>query len=120
MVQPAIAGGDQAEKSCWVEAVLGSATPSSFADCSARFRSFWCRAMRKPGLKVPLDHALPMQFQDAGGGEAAHQRLAHLGRIGAGLAGEDQCLGHRLDRQGDDDLVGDLGGLPGAVIARPG
>ena len=33
-----------------------------------------------------------MHFQNAAGGKAAHQRLPHLGRIGAGLAGEQQRL----------------------------
>ena len=56
-----------------------------------------------------LDHALAVHLEDARAGEAAHQRLAHLGRIGAGLGGEQQRLGHRLDGQRDDDLVGDLG-----------
>ena len=42
--------------------------------------------MRKPGLNVPFDHALGVHLQDARGGEAAHQRLPHLGRIGACLA----------------------------------
>ncbi|MCY1236609.1 hypothetical protein D9M72_492740 [compost metagenome] len=52
-----------------------------------------------------------MHFQDARGRKAAHQRLAHLGRIGAGLGGEQQGFGHGLDVQCHDDLVGHLGGL---------
>ena len=44
----------QACISCAAPAVFGSATPSARAPCSARFRSFWCRRMRKPGLKVRL------------------------------------------------------------------
>ena len=55
-----------------------------------------------------LDHALAVHFEDARGGEAAHQRLAHLGRVGAGLRREHQRLADRLDVQRDDDLVGDL------------
>jgi hypothetical protein len=62
-----------------------------------------------------LDHALAVHFEDARGGEAAHQRLPHLGRIGAGLGGEEQRFGDRLDGQRDDDLVGDLGDLAVAV-----
>jgi hypothetical protein len=42
---------------------------------------------------------------------------AHLGRIGAGLGGEQQRFGHRLDVQRHDDLVGHLGGLAVAVAA---
>jgi hypothetical protein len=42
---------------------------------------------------------------------------AHLGRVGAGLAGEHQRLAHRGDVQRDDDLVGHLGGLAVAVAA---
>ena len=37
-----------------MEAVFGSATPSSLAADRARFKSFWCRAMRKPGSNVRL------------------------------------------------------------------
>ena len=64
------------------------------------------------GIEGALDHALAMHFEDARGGETAHQRLPHLGRVGAGSRGEQQRLADRLDRQCDDDLVGDLGGLP--------
>ncbi len=39
--------------SCAV-AVLGSDTPMAFALDSARFRSFWCNSMRKPGSKLRL------------------------------------------------------------------
>ena len=75
--------------------------------------------MRKPGAKRPLDHALAMHFEDARCGQPAHQRLPHLGRIGAGLGGEHQRLGDRLDGQRHDDLVGDLRRLADAVAARP-
>jgi hypothetical protein len=53
-------------------------------------------------------------------GEAAGQRLADLGGIGAGAPGEGQGLGDGLDGQADDDLVGDLGGLAVAVRADVG
>ena len=59
-------------------------------------------------LEIPLDHAFAMDLEDARCGEAAHQRLAHASRIGAGFGGEDQRLADRLDRQGDDDLVATL------------
>jgi hypothetical protein len=72
------------------------------------------------GVEGTVDHPLAMHFQDARAGEAAHQRLAHLGRIGAGLGGEHQRLGHGLDIERHDDLVRDLGGLPVAVAADQG
>ena len=59
-----------------------------------------------------------MHFQDFGCGESAHQRLAHPRRVGAGFGGEQQRLGHRLDGQSHDDLVGDLGRLAVAVAAN--
>ena len=66
-------------------------------------------------LEIALDHALAVDLENAGGCKSAHQRLAHTSRIGAGLGGEDQRLAHRLDRQGDDDLVCDLGRLSVAI-----
>ncbi len=39
----------------------------------------------EPGVEGALDHPFAVDFEDAGGGKPAHQRLAHLGRIGAGL-----------------------------------
>ncbi len=68
-------------------------------------------------LEVPVHHALAMDLEDAGGREAAHQRLTHARRVGSGLGGEEQRLADRLDGQGYDDLVRDLGGLPVAVAA---
>ncbi len=108
----------QALNSSCAVAVLGSDTPSARALVSARFRSFWCSSMRKPGSNVRLIMRSPCTSRIARGGEAAHQRLAHLAGIGAGPGGEQQRLGHRLDVQGDDDLVGDLGGLAVAVAAH--
>ncbi|KAF5293272.1 hypothetical protein FQR65_LT20119 [Abscondita terminalis] len=67
-----------------------------------------------------LDHALGMHFQDLGRRKAAQQRLAHAGRIGAGARCEQQRLGHGLDVQRHDDLVGHLGGLAVAVAAHQG
>src|SRR5690606_18091801 len=60
------------------------------------------------GIEGALDHALAMHFENARGGEPAHQRLAHPGRIGSGLRGKNQRLGHRFDGEADHDLVGDL------------
>ena len=104
----------QDENICCAIAVFGSDRPSALADDSARFRSFWCNLILKPGLNVPVEHAFGVHFQDAGRRKAPHHRLAHLGRIGPGLRGEHQCLRHRLDIQGDDDLVRDLADLAGA------
>jgi hypothetical protein len=64
-----------------------------------------------------LDHALAMHFEDLRRCEATHQRLTHARRIGAGLGGKQQRLGHGLDVQRHDDLVGHLGGLAVAVAA---
>ena len=69
------------------------------------------------GRERAFDHALAVHLEDSRGREAAHQRLAHAGGIGAGLGGEQQRFGDRLDVEGDDDLIGDLGGLPVAVAA---
>ena len=68
-------------------------------------------------VEGPLDHALAMHFQNAAGRETAHQRLAHLGRVGASLAGKQQRLAHRGNVERDDDLVRHLGGLAVAVAA---
>ena len=58
-----------------------------------------------------------MHLEDARGRQSAHQGFAHLGRIGAGAAGEQQSLGHGVDGQRHHDLVGHLGGLAGAAVA---
>ena len=105
--------------SCAALAVWGRATPSARAPCSARFRSFWCSADAEARREGALDHALAMHFEDARGGEAAHQRLAHLGRVGAGLGGEHQRFADRRDVERDDDLVGDLADLAVATPRRP-
>ena len=70
-----------------------------------------------PASKVRLIIRSPCTSRMRLDGEAAHQRLAHLGRIGAGLAREQQRLADRGDVERDDDLVGDLGGLAVAVAA---
>ena len=44
----------QALNSSWQVAVLGRLIFSARAPESARFRSFWCNSMRKPGSKVRL------------------------------------------------------------------
>src|SRR5476649_1474267 len=74
----------------------------------------------KARIEGALDHPLAVHFEDARGREAAHQRRAHLRRIGAGLAGEDQGLAHRRDVQRDDDLIGYFAGLSVAVLADEG
>src|SRR6202451_4036045 len=68
-------------------------------------------------LEIALDHAFAVDLENAGCGESAHQRLAHAGRSGAGFGGEDERLTDGLDRQGDDDLVRDLGRLSVAIAA---
>src|SRR3984885_1476095 len=69
------------------------------------------------GLEIALDHAFAVHLKDAGRSESSHQRLPHTGGIGASLGGENQRLADRLDRQGDNDLVRDLGRLSVAVAA---
>jgi type II secretory ATPase GspE/PulE/Tfp pilus assembly ATPase PilB-like protein len=59
-----------------------------------------------------------VHLQHARGGEAAHQRLAHLGRVGTSLRREQQRFSHRLDVERDDDLVADLAGLAIADAAK--
>ncbi|CAM5587583.1 hypothetical protein SSTU70S_03743 [Stutzerimonas stutzeri] len=71
-------------------------------------------------IEGALDHALAVHFENLRAGEPTHQRFAHLGRVGAVLGSEQQRLGHRLDVQRDDDLVGHLGGLAVAVAADAG
>ena len=70
---------------------------------------------RELGVEAAADHAFAVQFQDSRRSEAAHQRLPHLRRVGAGARREQQGLRHRLDVQRDDDLVGHLRGLAVAV-----
>ena len=68
-------------------------------------------------IKGAVDHPLAMNFEDARGGEPAHQRLSDLGRVGPGARGEQQRLADRFDRQRDDNLVGHFGRLAVAVAA---
>ena len=51
---------------------------------------FLVQADAKTRVKGASDHALAVHFQNAAGGKTAHQRLAHPGRIGPRLAGEQQ------------------------------
>ncbi len=67
-----------------------------------------------------LDHALGMHLEDFRRGKATHQRFTHLGRVGAVLGGEQQRFADSLDIQGDDDLVGHLGGLAVTVATHAG
>ena len=69
------------------------------------------------GIEVALDHPFAVDLENARSSESAHQRLTHAGRIGASLGSKEQRLADGLDRQGDDDLVGDLGRLSVAVAA---
>ena len=69
------------------------------------------------GLKIPIQHALAVQFQDPALGVPAHDGPAHLGRICTGFFSENQSLGNGLQRQADDDLIGGFGHLAGPMIA---
>ena len=59
----------------------------------------------------------PCTSENARGREPAHEGLPHLGRVGPRLRGKQKPLRDRFDGQRDDDLVGDLGRLPVAVLA---
>ena len=72
------------------------------------------------GLERILDHAQPVDFQNAGIGEAALERSADSGRVRAGLFRQGQGLGDGADVEADNDLVGGLGDLAGANGADMG
>ena len=117
----------------WSQAVPPCAAQALNSSCAvAVLGRLTCRALRRlqgqvevllvqldpeAGIEGALDHPLAVHLEDAGAGEPAHQRLPHLRRVGSGLGGEQQRLGHRLDGERHDDLVGDLGGLAVAVAA---
>ena len=102
---------------CCVVAVFGSEMPSVARAFQRQVEILLVQFDAEARLESALDHALAMHFENARGGKAAHQRLPHLGRIGAGLRCEHQRFADRLDGQRHDDLVGDLGGLAVAVAA---
>jgi len=58
-----------------------------------------------------LHHPLAVHFEDPRRRESAHQRLTDAGRVSAGPRREKQRFADRLDRQRDDDLIGDLARL---------
>ena len=58
-----------------------------------------------------------MHLQNARCRKAAHQRLAHLGRVSACLAGKQQGLAHRSNVQSNNDLIRHLAGLAVTVAA---
>ena len=96
---------------------VGQRDPYALALCRARFRSFWCSSIRKPGAKVRLIMRSPWTSrirEDANPPISAWRTLAG---IGAHLGGEHQRLRDRLDVERDDDLVGDLGRLAVAIAA---
>ena len=64
--------------------------------------------------EIPLDHAFAVDIENFGIGKAAHQRLAHRGQIGAAPGGEMQGFGDPDHGGADNDLIGELGHLPGA------
>ena len=102
--------------SCAV-AVFGREIPMAFAPCSARFKSFWCSSMRKPGIEGPLDHAFAMYFQNARVGKSAHECLTNFCRVSASLGSKQQRFGDCLNVQRDNDLIGHFCGLTIAITA---
>jgi hypothetical protein len=105
--------------SCAAPAVCGSATPSARAAERQR-QVFLVQADAKARVEGAFDHAFAVYLQDAAGGKAAHQRLAHARRVGPGLAGKQQRLAHGGDVQRHDDLVGYLAGLAVAGATHMG
>src|SRR6516164_4189716 len=52
----------------------------------------------KSGLEIPFEQSFPMHLQNPGGGKAAHERLAYLGRICACLGRKHQSFADSLNR----------------------
>ena len=107
----------QACISCAALAVCGSDDAELARALQRQAQVLLVQPDAKARIEGALDHPLAVHLEDAARREAAHQRLAHLGRVGAGLAREQQRLADRGDVERDDDLVGDLGGLAVAVAA---
>ena len=97
--------------------MLGSETPSARALASARFRSFWCSPMRKPGSNVRLIMRSPCTSRMRLAAKPPISAWRTLAGSAPALRREQQRLADRLDVERDDDLVGDLGGLAVAVAA---
>jgi len=62
----------------------------------------------KARFEVSLHHALAVNFENPRRGEAPHQGLPYESRIGPGFRCKQQRFSHRLNRERDDNLVGDL------------
>jgi len=71
----------------------------------------------KARVEGALDHAFAMHFQNFRRRKTAHQCLPHAGRVRAGFGCKQQRLGHGLNVQRHDDLVGYFGRLPVAIAA---
>ena len=99
--------------------VLGSAHAERLCALQRQVQILLVQFDAEAGREGALDHALAMHFEDARGRQPAHQRLPHLGRVGAGFRSKNKRFRDRLDGQRDDDLVGDLGRLADAVRRRP-
>ena len=74
---------------------------------------------RNPESRVEcaLDHALAVNFENAAGSEAPHQRLPDFSRISTGLRRKDKRLTDGCYVERYDDLVGDFAGLTVAIAA---
>ena len=102
---------------CAAPAVCGKATPRGSGTSQRQAQILLVQTNPKAGVEGPLDHAFSMHFQNVRRGKAAHQRQAHLGQIGAGLAGKQQRFAYRRNVERHDDLVGDLAGLSITIAA---
>ena len=61
-----------------------------------------------------------MQLKNPAFGEAAEQRLADAHRVETGELRKSQCLGHRVDCLGDNELIGEFSHLSAAGGAEMG
>ena len=71
-------------------------------------------------LVIAGDHHRPLGVEYSGTGEAAADRVKHELGIDAGLLRQRECLRHRADVAGDDDLVCELGRVARADVAATG
>src|SRR5260370_6097818 len=61
---------------------VGEADLEGSGACEGEVEILLVQLDAEPGIEVPLDHALAMNFKDTRGSKAAHQGLPHLRRVG--------------------------------------
>jgi|SRR5208337_525800 len=102
---------------------MSSISPVATKDFARRIEDLGCSYLDAPvsGGEVGARQATLSIM--CGGSQETFDRVKPLldfRRVGAGAGGEHEGLADRLDRQRDDDLVGDFAGLPCAVPADKG